>query len=1164
MTQPSRTHFKKTMLATLIGAALLPQSGWAALDLAQSPPGTVEPYVAPNVIISVDDSGSMDYRLDAESESGATNNTTPNGGGEVWKDTSRRINVLKYALGKVFRDTTLLPENKIRLAWQVMWNNGNSPNAKSVDSANFNTNSMKVMTEAHRSNFLSFVNSLSANNGTPSHLMFSQADNYMRRSLSKNGPWAFIPGEQAEPYLGCRRNYHIMMTDGRWNSNASGGSQDDRTFTLPDGTQYTNSAQTNLYRDGVANTLADWAFKSWADTLQPSLYDKTNSEKQVPLTREYRRAPATEDFGLDGKKKMATLEKYWNPKYDPASWNHMVTYTIGFSAMSYTWPGASTIVAPTSMVPFGYDGTFPDFVTGNKNWPAMSAENVRALDLWHAALNGRGRFFAVRQGQDLEAAFRLILQQINTDSEPDRSSVATSGNNITRDSKNMFVANYDPQKAWKGWLTGETVDLTGASSAIPGWAGRTTADWLDLSSFNPSTRLVMTWGDKAGQGVAFEWATDESKLSTAQKNALNKKADGTTDTLGQDRLNFIRGDRTKERSGTTSTQPFRARQSRQGDIVNSSVWYVPGPVSTYADNGYREFVAAKANRPAMLYVGGNDGMLHGFAAADGTEKLAYVPRGVIPNLTRLTDLNYDNTHRYFVDGSPFSGDINLSSDPNAPNWRTNLVGSLGGGGKGYFVLDVTNPGSDFVAGNERLVVLADRTEAVGETRTNCTTITDTAARTACIQTNEEKDDIGHIYSAPVIDDSNSLRTPQITRLNNGRWAVIMGNGYNSINQRPVLLIQYLDGNRELQRIVAQTNPNTSVSTNDNGLSTPRLVDINGDGRTDVVYAGDLRGNMWKFIIASPDANTWTTAFSGVPLYTATGMATSGASTRSAVQSITAPPTVRANDRMMNVTDDKGKVTSVRAGGMMVAFGTGRNVTRADPESIAVQTLYAVQDNTRYKLYKLSATAKEQYVAVCDAVTDDVCKITTDQLPAPVTSSDKLAKRLMQTTGKAGASASEGRTFWAQDDDNSTDVDYAKHKGWYMDLPATSERLLKQMSFYDGSNILAVYSQVPAKGSNDTAAANVESCKLTSVDDERQYLTLVNIMDGERPSVQIMDRNGDGLYNASDDKVSRMTISKGAQTMIIKGNKIINRGSKQDDVFARLPEQSLRPTWRQLR
>ena len=97
----------------------------------------------------------------------------------------------------------------------------------------------------------------------------------------------------------------------------------------------------------------------------------------------------------------------------------------------------------------------------------------------------------------------------------------------------------------------------------------------------------------------------------------------------------------------------------------------------------------------MIYVGGNDGMLHGFSAVDGTEKIAYVPRGVIPSLTRLSSQNYNSEHRYFVDGSPMTGDVDMSTDiqdpknPNDPNytpdWRTLLVGTLGAGGKGYFI-----------------------------------------------------------------------------------------------------------------------------------------------------------------------------------------------------------------------------------------------------------------------------------------------------------------------------------------------------------------------------------------------------------------------------------------------------------------------------------------------
>jgi type IV pilus assembly protein PilY1 len=91
-----------------------------------------------------------------------------------------------------------------------------------------------------------------------------------------------------------------------------------------------------------------------------------------------------------------------------------------------------------------------------------------------------------------------------------------------------------------------------------------------------------------------------------------------------------------------------------------------------------------------------------------------------------------------------------------------------------------------------------------------------------------------------------------------------------------------------------------------------------------------------------------------------------------------------------------------------------------------------------------------------------------------------------------------------------------------------------------------------------------------VDRERQFVTLINIMDGKRPSVQIIDTNGDGKYNlASDQGASRMSVSAGAQTMIKRGEKMRLTGKKVDGTddnedWAMMPEQSMRPTWRQLR
>ena len=128
----------------------------------------------------------------------------------------------------------------------------------------------------------------------------------------------------------------------------------------------------------------------------------------------------------------------------------------------------------------------------------------------------------------------------------------------------------------------------------------------------------------------------------------------------------------------------------------------------------------------------------------------------------------------------------------------------------------------------------------------------------------------------MLDENNAMRSTQITRLNNNRWAVVMGNGYNSANQRAVLLIQYLDGDKKLVRIptagtvAAPPTPRTGLA-NDNGLSAPRVIDLDGDGLSDVVYAGDNLGNLWKFDLTSASASDWNVAFGGQPLFTTSGL-----------------------------------------------------------------------------------------------------------------------------------------------------------------------------------------------------------------------------------------------------------------------------------------------------
>ncbi|MBB6579786.1 hypothetical protein HNP33_003902 [Comamonas odontotermitis] len=142
----------------------------------------------------------------------------------------------------------------------------------------------------------------------------------------------------------------------------------------------------------------------------------------------------------------------------------------------------------------------------------------------------------------------------------------------------------------------------------------------------------------------------------------------------------------------------------------------------------------------------------------------------------------------------------------------------------------------------------------------------------------------------------------------------------------------------------------------------------------------------------------------------------------------------------------------------------------------------------------------------------------------------------------------------------------------MDLPAVGERLLKNMEMYDNTNILLVYSQVPAKGSD--VDVTKESCESTSVDSERQYRTMLNIMDGAKPSIQLIDAAGNGTYSAADnDNASRVQVDKGSHSQIASSETVMLDVSTckgdsclRDDAerILRMPEQSLRPSWRQLK
>lgn len=468
------------------------------------------------------------------------------------------------------------------------------------------------------------------------------------------------------------------------------------------------------------------------------------------------------------------------------------------------------------------------------------------------------------------------------------SSAATNSTRLDAGSK-VYQARFSSAN-WTGQLLAFDLDDATGDVDIELW---------DASTLLPSesSRKIYSFDPAAGAGIEFEY----SNLNGSQQLAMDTDAAGVpgTSTEGEDRVDFIRGDQSKEIGSGGGSGTFRTRDSVLGDIVNSDPWFQGTDENFGYDvindddeaGKYPAFRITKLTRTPTVFVGANDGMLHAFNADTGVELFSYVPSGVISNLSLLTDPNYGcdgvgcYAHRYFVDGSPRSADVYFGSGASG-SWHTVLVGTLGAGGKGVFALDVTNPAA------------FTETKVLWE-----------------ISTASHSDFANHL--------GFTLPQASIVKLNNGDWAAVVANGYESASQEAALfLIDIEDGS-----LIKTFDTGVGGPGSPNGLSTPIAIDQDGDRVTDFVYAGDLLGNLWKFDLTGGSAGSWKIAYksggTNLPLY----KAEDGSGNP---QPITAKPQVGAHPD----------------GGLMVYFGTGKyfevndQIVGTPPK---VQTFYGIRD-----------------------------------------------------------------------------------------------------------------------------------------------------------------------------------------------------------------------------
>lgn len=507
--------------------------------------------------------------------------------------------------------------------------------------------------------------------------------------------------------------------------------------------------------------------------------------------------------------------------------------------------------------------------------PTAVRSRVQVDDLYHAAVNGRGEMFNARNAAELSDGLRLALGAILEDSGGTGAAISTNSTRLDTDT-NIFQAKFDPSNGWTGSLIAFRINPDGtvgnqvweASQVMPA----------------PDSRKIFT--RVAGTGAEFLW----DSLDTTQKSSL-----GADEAAQKSVLNYLRG---SDANHLRNNGTLRNRAKALGDIVNSDPFYVFQqnfgfdrlPEGTPGRDSYAQFRqdnedAVTTSRPPMLYVGANDGMLHAFRADTGVEQFAYVPSSFFAGgkLAKLADPAY--THAYYVDGPSYAGHafIRKPGETN-PTWKTILLGTTGAGGRTVFALNVTDP-TNFQSSDVLWEINGGDTGF---------------------------EDLGF-----------TIGQAKIAYLANGKWVAIFGNGYGASSYQSTLYVVDL----ETGALIRTINPITGTATEPGGLSTPALLDLNADRIVDRAYAGDLRGNVWRFNLETATTSNWVTAFSGAPLFRA--RYTSGTST--ILQPITAPVEIGAHPD----------------GGYMVYFGTGKyfdvgdNIIGTSPQ---LQSFYGVWDN----------------------------------------------------------------------------------------------------------------------------------------------------------------------------------------------------------------------------
>ena len=642
-------------------------------------------------------------------------------------------------------------------------------------------------------------------------------------------------------------------------------------------------------------------------------------------------------------------------------------------------------------------------------------------------------YFLARRPELLETRLRQLLGNIAATSN---AAPAVSSTQLLV-GKRKFQSEF-ARNEFSGTVKTFVLDKQGVF--IPSWdAGK------QLEDAGSANRRVITNVEK--EGVLFTDAMFSGQGGPDYLKAMLGLSASETATDAQvDQakvlVNYLRGSRDAE-----DAQLLKVRGTKNlgimGPVVSSTPWVQDHEFAArFADGifpsgvpSYRAFIGDKAKGESMVWVGSNDGMLHGMKVSDGAPVLSYVPSPLVARLsTALSAQNSEDVA--LMDGSPFTADVLVPSTGQAgvQAWRTYLFSSLGRGGRALFALDVTVDG---------------KTEGglKGKAPANVFRWVFTAQDDAWAPTGATPaSDLGYNVQDPIKHPASDQPAP-VVYLNDGNFWLLHPNGHGSDSGRAVLFLFKMTGPGEVpwrDPETGATNGYIKLATRaveadeNNGLMGVTWVDLDNNKTADLVYGTDLKGQLWRFDLRDKDPNNWRVGLYD-PAVTGAALAKEGTPLFAAKDASGKPLPIMSAPA----------ATLPSYGGVMLSFGTGLALESGDfPDVSRTQRFFTVWDRGGYVGDRTFAPPQVLDEATQNTVErpnplPDLARLTTNQNNESVkTFIQRFAFRddagnvfLAKTTSEGTVETDQqGKPVPVGPVNSELRFDPAIHDGWFFEFP----------------------------------------------------------------------------------------------------------------------------------